>query len=47
MSAAVQGAAGLILVGMRVPVVTGELLRLNIEVQQLLDRYGLNFFTGI
>jgi len=28
-------------------VLTGELLRLNIEAQQLLDRLGLNFFQSI
>jgi len=26
---------------------TGELFRLNIEVQQLLERYGLNFFQSV
>jgi len=45
--AAIQGIAGLTLVGMGVLVLTGELFRLNIEVQQFLDRYGLNFFQNV
>ncbi|MEO8687742.1 MAG: cytochrome c biogenesis protein CcdA [Solirubrobacteraceae bacterium] len=45
--AAVQAAAGLILIGMGALVLTGELFRLNVEAQQLLDRYGLNILTGI
>ena len=32
---------------MGVLVLTGELFRLSIEVQQLLERYGLNFFASI
>jgi len=28
-------------------VYTNELFRLNVEVQQLLDRFGLNFFQSI
>ncbi len=28
-------------------VVTGELFRLNIEVQAFLDRFGLNFFQSV
>lgn len=45
--AAVQISAGLILVTMGILVLTDELFRLNIEAQQILDRYGLNFLTGI
>ncbi len=45
--ALVQASAGLILVGMGILVLTGEMFRLNIEAQQFLDRYGLNIFTGI
>jgi cytochrome c-type biogenesis protein len=45
--AAIQVAAGLILVAMGVLVLTGELFRLNIEAQQFLDRYDLNFFKSI
>ncbi len=43
----IQGGAGLVLVLMGVLVLTGELFRLNIEVQQFLGRYGLNFFTSV
>ena len=45
--AAIQVGAGAVLVVMGVLVVTGELFRLNIEVQQFLDRYGLNFFKSV
>ena len=43
----IQGSAGLVLVAMGVLVLTGELFRLNIPCKQLLDRYGLNFFTSV
>jgi cytochrome c-type biogenesis protein len=45
--AAIQVGSGLVLVAMGVLVLTGELFRLNIEVQQFLDRYGLNFFQDV
>lgn len=45
--AAVQGVAGVVLIAMGALVLTGELFRLNIEVQQFLDRYGLNFFKSV
>ena len=45
--AAIQGAAGVVLIAMGVLVLTGELFRLNLEVQQFLDGYGLNFFRSI
>ena len=45
--AAIQVGAGVVLVAMGVLVLTGELFRLNIEVQQFLDRYGLNFFKSV
>ncbi len=45
--AAIQGGAGIVLVAMGVLVLTGELFRLNIEVQQFLDRYDLNFFQSV
>ena len=45
--AAIQLGAGVILLGMGVLVLTGELFRLNIEVQQFLDQYGLNFFKSV
>jgi len=45
--AAIQAGAGIVLVAMGVLVLTGELFRLNIELQQFLARYGLNFFTKV
>ena len=45
--AAVQISSGVMLIAMGVLVVTGELFRLNIEVQKLLDGWGLNFFQSI
>jgi cytochrome c-type biogenesis protein len=45
--AAIQVASGLLLVAMGVLVVTGELFRLNIEVQQFLDRFDLNLFQSV
>ena len=45
--AAIQVGAGVVLVAMGVLVLTGELFRLNIEVQQFLDRFGLNFFQSV
>ncbi len=45
--AAIQVLSGTVLVGMGFLVLTGELFRLNIEVQQFLDRYGLNFFQSV
>ncbi len=44
---ALQLGAGGVLVVMGVLVVTGELFRLNVEAQQFLDRYGLNFFQSV
>jgi cytochrome c-type biogenesis protein len=45
--AAIQVGSGLMLAAMGVLVLTGELFRLNIEVQQFLDRYDLNFFKSV
>ena len=45
--AAIQVGSGVVLIAMGVLVVTGQLFRLNVEVQQFLDRYGLNFFQSI
>lgn len=45
--AAVQLAAGAVLILMGVLVLTGELFRLNVEAQQFLDRLGLNFFKSV
>ena len=42
--AAIQVAAGSVLVAMGVLVYTNELFRLNIEAQKLLDEWGLNLF---
>ena len=44
---AIQVGSGVVLVTMGVLVLSGELFRLNIEVQQVLDRYGLNFFKSV
>lgn len=45
--AAIQVVSGLVLIAMGVLVITGELFRLNIEAQRLLDRWGLNFFQSV
>jgi cytochrome c-type biogenesis protein len=45
--AAIQLGSGAVLVTMGVLVITGELFRLNIEVQQFLDRFSLNFFQEV
>jgi cytochrome c-type biogenesis protein len=45
--AAIQVGSGVVLVAMGVLVLTGELFRLNVEVQQFLDRYDLNFFKSV
>lgn len=45
--AAIQVGSGVLLVAMGVLVLTGELFRLNIEVQQFLSRLGLNFFQSV
>ncbi len=44
---AIQIGSGVVLVAMGVLVLTGELFRLNIEAQQLLDRLGLNIFKSV
>lgn len=45
--ATIQLGSGAVLIAMGVLVVTGELFRLNIEVQQFLDRFDLNFFQSV
>ena len=45
--AAIQVGAGAVLVVMGVLVYTKELFRLNIEAQQFLDRFDLNFFQDV
>lgn len=44
---ALQVTSGVTLILMGVLVMTGELLRLNIEAQQMLDDLGLNFFKSV
>ena len=46
-SPAVQVGPGTVLIAMGVLVLTGELFRLNIEVQQFLDGLGINFFQDV
>lgn len=45
--AVIQATAGIVLIVMGVLVLNGDLFRLNIEAQQLLDRLGLNFFQSV
>jgi cytochrome c-type biogenesis protein len=42
-----MAAGGMVLIAMGVLIWTGELFRLNIEAQRLLDSVGLNFFADI
>jgi len=42
--ALINGLAGVLLIAIGVLVVSGELFRLNIEAQKLLDKWNLNFF---
>ncbi len=44
---AVQAGSGTVLIAMGVLVVTGELFRLNVEIQQFLDGLGINFFQDV
>jgi cytochrome c-type biogenesis protein len=43
----VQVTSGLVLIGMGALVLSGELFRLNIEVQRALDGLGINFFQSV
>jgi cytochrome c-type biogenesis protein len=45
--AVINGIAGVLLISIGVLVLTGELFRLNIEAQKLLDRWDLNFFQDV
>jgi cytochrome c-type biogenesis protein len=45
--AAIQVGSGVVLIAMGYLVVTGEMFRLNIEVQQFLDNFDLNFFQKV
>jgi cytochrome c-type biogenesis protein len=44
---AIMASGGAVLVAMGVLIWTGELFRLNIEAQRLLDELGLNFFNDV
>jgi cytochrome c-type biogenesis protein len=45
--AIINGIAGALLITIGVLVVSGELFRLNVEVQQFLDNWNLNFFEDV
>jgi cytochrome c-type biogenesis protein len=45
--AVINGLAGVLLIAIGVLVLTGELFRLNVEVQQFLDNWNLNFFEDV
>ena len=45
--AVINGVAGVLLISIGVLVLTGELFRLNIEAQKLLDQWDLNFFQDV
>ena len=45
--AVINGVAGVLLIAIGVLVLTGELFRLNIEAQKVLDDWGLNFFQEV
>jgi cytochrome c-type biogenesis protein len=43
----INGIAGVLLIAIGVLVVSGELFRLNIEAQKVLDGWGINFFQDV
>jgi cytochrome c-type biogenesis protein len=45
--AVINGVAGLLLISIGILILTGELFRLNIEAQKLLDNWNLNFFQNV
>ncbi len=45
--ATIQLGSGAVLIAMGVLVLTGELFRLNVQAQQMLDHFGLNFFQSL
>jgi cytochrome c-type biogenesis protein len=45
--AVINGIAGVLLITIGVLVLTGELFRLNVETQKLLDHWNLNFFQDL
>jgi cytochrome c-type biogenesis protein len=45
--AVINGISGVLLISIGILVVTGELFRLNIEAQKVLDQWGINFFQNV
>jgi cytochrome c-type biogenesis protein len=45
--AVINAVSGLLLITIGVLVLTGELFRLNVEAQKMLDRWDLNFFQNV
>jgi len=45
--ASIQVGSGAVLIAMGVLVLTGELFRLNVQAQQLLEHFGLNLFQSV
>jgi cytochrome c-type biogenesis protein len=45
--AVINGVAGVLLISIGVLVITGELFRLNVEAQRLMNRWDVNFFQDI
>jgi cytochrome c-type biogenesis protein len=45
--AVINGIAGVLLISIGILVLTGELFRLNIEAQKMLDQWNLNFFQNV
>jgi cytochrome c-type biogenesis protein len=43
----INGIAGVLLISIGILVLTGELFRLNVEAQKLLDKWDLNFFQNV
>ena len=43
----INAIAGLLLISIGILVLTGELFRLNIEAQKVLDQWNLNFFQQV
>ena len=43
----INGIAGVLLISIGILVITGELFRLNLEVQKFLDNFDLNFFQDV
>jgi cytochrome c-type biogenesis protein len=43
----IMAGGGVILIAMGILIWTGELFQLNIQAQQLLSRFGINFFSEV